>query len=111
MNDKYKYMGMKNTKCPLCSKRFDIGPPIIFLKTDGSKCLEHRWCESCFEKVHRIWAQARSERWIEQEFLPKLTQIVKDHIPVDYVVSGCWFATVPKQGLTLVMEVKDADNY
>jgi hypothetical protein len=106
MNEKYVYTGPNNKKCPICKKRFETGPPVMILSL-GDK-LQHRWCVSCFNATQTAWLAAGSERRIEQEFLPHLTSIVKDFIPDDYRVVGCWFATVPKQGLTLVMEVRDA---
>jgi hypothetical protein len=107
MNEKYHYTGPNNMTCPVCKKRFEIGPPvIIFLST--AKYLEQRWCVSCFNTIQREWVAAGTEIRIGQFFLPKLTKTVKHLIPLDHTVGGCWFATVPNQGITLVMEVIDA---
>jgi hypothetical protein len=107
MNEKYRYTGPNNKKCPVCNKRFETGPPVIIIHSD-SKLLEHRWCLSCFNAAQSSWIAAGSERKIEQVLLPHLNRMVEKLIPEDYVVNGCWFATVPQQGLTLVMEIHNA---
>ena len=107
MDQKYIYTGPNNTRCPVCGKRFEVGPPVIIL-LDGKKYVQHRWCLSCFNATQVEWASAMNETRIETKLLPLLNRTVGKFIPEDHGVTGLWFATVPQQGLTLVMEVKDA---
>jgi hypothetical protein len=104
MNEKYIYTGPSNTRCPVCNKIIDVGPPVIIF-VSGSKYLERKWCMSCFNAAQKACFAVRNEEEIVSKLLPKLTKTVKNLIPPDSAVKGYWFAAVPKQGLTLVMEV------
>lgn len=110
MPSKYEYTGTKQPRCPVCNKRFDVGPPVLYFVGEN-KIAEHRWCEDCFRIAHSLMAMSHKERHIERVVLPNLTRLAHQalgspNIPDDHVVKGFQFSVIPAQGLTLIMELR-----
>lgn len=101
--DKYRFTGHNNPKCPTCHKYIvpPPGPPVIYYH-GGAKLQEFRLCHKCFKDIQYLASTGVTETSIIR-MLPQLAEI----LPLDHKISGFWFATVPEQGLTFVVEVKD----
>lgn len=113
MTEKYLYTGPQNKRCPMCNSTKDIGPAVIYL-IENKKFKEHRWCKTCFNSTHRLIGAARTERDIEA-LIPTLTDTAfkalgPHNIPEDFTVKGFHLMTTPKQGLTLVLELRNVYN-
>lgn len=105
MDSKYKYTGQNNKACPICRKRLlNNGPPVIYF-FDGEKH-QQRWCPSCFTNLQKdIILGGKTSKEIEALLTDVIRKGFQETFPEDHKIAGYWFATVPNQGLTLVMEV------
>jgi hypothetical protein len=104
MDEKYRYTGQNNKLCPICNKRFTAGPPVIYFF--GGEKHQKRWCPSCFNNLQRqVVLGGKNQKEIADLLTAMIQKSFQEKVPEDHKVSGYWFATVPNQGLTLVVEV------